>query len=343
MTLNKDGFYRPILVDDSACNNCGLCDKVCVKGLEVKEVDVSQAYSCATQDKDALATTSSGGLCYELAKSAIQKGKKVCACVYDYDNHVAKHAIIDSIDQLDGTKGSKYMQSNTVEGFTGLFDGSEYVVFGTPCQISAIRNILELKKLQDKFLLVDFFCHGTPSMNLWKKYISENDSCKINRIEFRSKEFGWGRWSLKFEYSDGTTKSDSNGNMFYNFFFGNNCLNDSCYECSHKMLKSNADIRVGDFWGKKYADNKIGISSCLAITQKGKDAIQDIAQNMNITTEDTNNAVEGQMFVCPKKNGVRKSLLKALRGRRKLTTINKTTMFPYRVKMKVKSLIRRGK
>lgn len=343
MKLNAEGFYRPYIVDLNACNNCGLCDSVCVKDVNVKNVENTSSYSCVTKDEYTLKSTSSGGLCYELAKKAIEEGKKVCACVYDYDEHIAKHVIVDNVSGLELTKGSKYFQSYTVSGFEKLFDGSEYIVFGTPCQISAIRNVIKKKKIEDNFLLVDFFCHGTPSMNLWKKYLTENGNKDVKSIRFRSKEFGWGKWSLKFEYKDGSIKNDFPNNMFYNFFFGNNCLNDSCYDCKHKMFKSSADIRVGDFWGKKYSSNNNGVSACITITSKGKNAILSIEDRVTLIEENILDTVDGQMHVSPQKQRIRKSLLRALKGRRSLKTINATTMLPYRIKAKAKSLLRRGK
>ena len=342
LKLNNEGFYSPTLVKVDECNNCGLCDRVCTKETNVMEVNPVGSYSFVSTDKEVLRTTSSGGLCYELARQAIKDGKKVCACIYDYNEHVAKHRIVSDIEGLEKTKGSKYIQSNTPIAFEEVLNGEQYTVFGTPCQITSLAKAAKIKGIRDKLLLVDFFCHGTPSMFLWKKYVDENGGSNIVNIGFRSKEKGWRKFSLTFEYKDGQIKSDYGDNMFYNFFFNNNCLNSSCYECSHKALKSSADIRVGDFWGKKYANNDKGVSSCLALTEKGKEALISLVTG-ELVHESIGDVIEGQMIMSPQKRAIRKKLLKVLKGKKSLKKINSTTMLPYRLKCKIASVLRRGR
>ncbi|MBQ1272693.1 MAG: Coenzyme F420 hydrogenase/dehydrogenase, beta subunit C-terminal domain, partial [Clostridia bacterium] len=41
-----------------------------------------------------------------------------------------------------------------------------------PCQIASLDRYLKIIKKRDKFLLIDFICHGVPSYLLWERYIS---------------------------------------------------------------------------------------------------------------------------------------------------------------------------
>lgn len=337
--LDADGFYKPEMGD--GCSKCGLCVKVCPKDENLESVSSEKALSAVARDKDTLKTTSSGGVCFELAKRALASGKKVCACVYDYDNHIAKHVVVESEEDLEKTKGSKYFQSYTVDGFDKLFDGNEWIVFGTPCQISAIDKAAKLKGARERFVLVDFFCHGTPSMLLWKKYVRENGGESIKKIDFRSKEFGWQTYSLKFSYKDGSTKTDYRDNLFYNLFFGNLCLNDSCYDCRYKATKTLADIRVGDFWGNKYQDNREGVSCVLAVTKRGLDELNKLNGSVEFREENVEDILPAQMTESPKCKKERKKVMKALKSKKSLKKIFGQTLFVYRLKCKIKSILGR--
>lgn len=338
--LNEDGFYVPYLVTDS-CINCGICDKVCPKEATGSMSEPVSLTAVVAKDENTLKTTSSGGLCYEIAKKALEEGKKVCGCVYDYDSHRAVHKVIETEEELEATKGSKYFQSYTPEAFKELFDGNEWVVFGTPCQIAAIDKAANIKKKRDKLILVDFFCHGTPSMHLWDKYVKENGGKEISKIDFRSKEFGWHSWSLKFSYKDGKTKSDSADNIFYKFFFSNLCLNDSCYKCDYKAYNTSADIRVGDFWGTKYKDDRKGVSCSVAMTERGAEVIEKLKNCCTVTEAFTEDVLEEQMVKSPVLHKERTKVMKALKSERSLEKIYNTTVFTFRLKGKIKSMIRR--
>ncbi len=339
IVLDDDGFYVPKLIDTKACVKCGICTNLCPQYILPKENNPLSISSAVTKDDKTLSTVSSGGVCYEISKLALEEEKRVCGCVYNYEKHRAEHKVIDKIQDLEETKGSKYIQSFTQDGFSQIFDGNEWVVFGTPCQIAAIDKYARFKQIRDKFILVDFFCHGTPSMDLWKKYINEQGGRNINKIHFRSKEFGWHNFSLKFLYADGSEKSDYFKNMFYIFFFNNMVLTRSCYDCHFKALKSCADIRVGDYWGEKYSANNTGVSCCIAFTDAGEEIVEQLRSECNICAEEKSDVLEAQMVSSPPLRKERKKLLKELKGKKTLKKIYNTDMFVYRVKCKVKSML----
>ena len=215
------------------------------------------------------------------------------------------------------------------------------MVFGSPCQIAAIDAAAEMKKVREKLLLVDFFCHGTPSMNLWRKYVSEQGGKRIRRIDFRSKEFGWHTYSLRFTYEDNSTRSDYRDNLFYTFFFGHLCMGEACYSCRFKAMRSSADIRVGDFWGEKYQNDKQGVSCCVAFTDRGMDAMDALETHCLIREEELSEVLREQMQKSPAFPPQRKKVLKAMRSNRSLGAIYNITLFCYRAKWKIKSVIRR--
>ena len=178
-------------------------------------------------------------------------------------------------------------------------------------------------------------------MNLWNKYLGEHEKENIREIGFRSKEYGWHSWSLRFRYKDGSVRDDHNKNMFYKFFFSNLCLNEACYHCNFKAMKSDADIRVGDFWGKKYADNLAGVSSCVALTESGQYMLKKMESVCTMVPAAEEDVLEVQMLKSPPMHKMRKAVMKALKGKRSLKAIYNTTLFPYRASGILRQLIRR--
>lgn len=173
--LNKEGFFVSDVNMDK-CINCKICEKACpqLRSVFYKPINFYIAYS---NNDEVLKTTTSGGVAYELAKVAIDKGYKVCAVRLNKDLNNAEHYICDNLKDLEDSKGSKYIQSYTVKAFSKLFNDDKYIVFGTPCQIAAINNTAELLNKRGNLLLVDFFCHGVPTNNIWlqtKKVLAKN-------------------------------------------------------------------------------------------------------------------------------------------------------------------------
>ena len=52
----------------------------------------------------------------------------------------------------------------------------------------------------------------------------------------------------------------------------------SCFECNYRKNTS-ADIRIGDYWGPKYRNDKTGVSMIIAHTQVGKEIIEELKEN----------------------------------------------------------------
>ena len=119
---------------------------------------------------------------------------------YDDTKVEAYHYVAHSSKETDGFRGSKYIQSYSYPAFKELVKDCsrhKYAVFGTPCQIYAIRRFLEKRGLSDSCILIDMFCHGCPSLDLWRKYQNEIKGEIGNLISMRlsleaRKEVGGG-------------------------------------------------------------------------------------------------------------------------------------------------------
>lgn len=323
ISLNKDGFYEPYITDKNKCTNCGICLEVCAylhNDLSLKKEGI---HSYATWSKDHLIRRkcSSGGVGFEIGKYILGQGYKVCGVKYNIENNRAEHYIASTIEELIPSIGSKYIQSYTVNGFKAINRKEKFLITGTPCQVDSFRRYIRRFRCEDNFILMDFFCHGTPSMLLWNKYVKkvEKITGKITYVSWRNKFTGWhDSWAMSIDGEFTGKKVDwhdsynvlikekkgfynsrlSQGDMFYRIFLSDSCLGKACYnKCKYKYDKSSADIRIGDLWGKTYKGNEEGVSGAIAFTEKGHEILKRC--NCELIEHPFSVVAEGQMKTSP--------------------------------------------
>lgn len=311
---DRFGFFSPEVFDQDKCIECGLCLKVCSfcnpLSPEKKDSHDISSYAGWSKDKDVRKKCSTGGVVFEIANHMMQQGYKACGVRYNNELHIAEHFIANTIEEFKPSIGSKYLQSYTSEAFSQFKADSKYVVVGTPCQIASLREYIKLRRIENNFLLIDFFCHGVPSMNMWRKYlkyVSKRSKISPYEIAWRNKENGWhDSWVMSFKEKDSKEydylSNVKNGDLFYKMFLYNRCLNKACYtSCKFKMANSSADIRVGDLWGKHYSDEDAGVNGILAFTAKGKEALTS-TESIQLVSESMDIVLEGQMKKGPKRD-----------------------------------------
>lgn len=296
--VNENGFYRPV-INTNLCNDCSLCTKICYKFDETLKITTTEQlsrqklYSAWSNDDQLIKSTTSGGIGDLLAHELLKEGYKIVGCVYNDDKVRAEHRIATNELDLIPFRGSKYIQSYTFDALKEVVKNcrnEKYAIFGTPCQIYALNKIAEMKKNRDNFFFVDLYCHGTPSLHVWKKFqdnIKKTLSIKhFDRVEFRSKLEGWGGRYLIAIYVDGKIVFRSKKNLkgFYELFFSDQVLNDGCNKCLLRSTHEYTDIRLGDFWGKKYLDNYRGVSAVSIITERATNLFEKI-KKQDVTTE----------------------------------------------------------
>lgn len=302
--INEYGYLTPE-VDNHTCIDCGRCKSVCMKyqgGQEIKSIWNAKLYAGQSISDQTIMECSSGGIAYEIAKWGIEKGYYVVGTIYDYQNEMAKMYIASSNEELELFKGSKYIQSipGTVwnDVMKGINEkGIKYIVFGMPCQIYGLTKTLEKHKIDlENVILVDFLCHGVPSYNIWKSYL-EYLKCKkgigqVQKITFRSKKYGWHNFLISIIGTNGDYEELSYNDLFYKVFFDKSFLNKACEKCCVRKEMSSADIRLGDFWGKRYIHDNRGVSAILSNTKKGNDLIRKLENEKRIRIMEENINIE---------------------------------------------------
>ncbi|MBR3612346.1 MAG: Coenzyme F420 hydrogenase/dehydrogenase, beta subunit C-terminal domain [Bacteroidaceae bacterium] len=321
--LNKKGFYEPRITDTNKCTNCGLCTDVCAfshntPALTQEEKSI-KSWAAWSNDERVLLKCSSGGIGFEIAKQLIEKDYKLCGCRYNAEAGRAEHYIATTPEEAVQSIGSKYIQSYTVDGFKAINRKEKYIVTGTPCQIDSFRRYIRKFRVEDNFVLLDFFCHCVPSMWAWNKYTKmvEKQTGKITYASWRNKFTGWhDSWAMSLDGENTETeKVDwhdsynliikgkkgfhnsrlSQGDFFYYLFLGHYGCNPACTKnCKYKYDSSSADIRIGDLWGNTYKDNEKGVSALISFTSKGKKVIEEL-KGVRLIEHPLDIVAEGQM------------------------------------------------
>lgn len=309
LQLNADGFYRP-LIDSQKCIDCSLCVKSCYKfdpdiknlGLEGKTL-----YAASAKDGEVVKQTTSGGIADLLAKSLISQGYKCIGVTYNCSNNRAEGAIATTDEETNAFRGSKYIQSYSVDAFKQLVNEcktEKCAVFGLPCQIYGLSRFLEGRGVRDRHLLIDLYCHGCPSLNLWSKYIGETlkkvNGTKVLGTNFRSKVRGWGSFYVVVVVEGRPTPikvvSPRINDPFFTLFFSDTVLNDSCPDCLVRSTLDYTDIRLGDFWGREYVSNNEGVSAVTICSEHGANAFAAIESQISYEPQDFDKFIPYQSY-----------------------------------------------
>lgn len=301
MLEDNEGFLYPE-VDETICVNCHLCEQVCPVINQTTERLPIKVYAAINRSQNTLKYSSSGGIFTLLAEKILAANGIVFGVTFD-DKWEVCHTYIDSIEDIEKFRGSKYVQSRIgtayVDAEKFLKEKRKVLFTGTPCQIAGLKKYL--RKEYENLYCVDVICHGVPSPGIWRSYLDTlQEKSKITSISFRDKTDGWRRYSFVLKgVSSPTISSKENllqpfvkerdkcgcnspsillrehvgDNLFMRGFLNNLYLRPSCYDCPSRTGKSDSDILLGDFWGILRCHpefyNPEGVSLVLTYSEKG--------------------------------------------------------------------------
>lgn len=261
MGENKVGHILPFIEKDK-CIDCNLCRKICPSNHSQAFLkQMHKVFAAWAVDKDEHSSSSSGGVSAVLSRYFIENNGVVYGCASLPGGDV-RHIRIDSLNDLNKIKGSKYVQSEI--GFIyrsvreDLNNGLRVLFTGTPCQIAGLCSFLG--KDYPNLYTADLVCHGVPSMRLLKDHIKHigHELAEVDRISFRE-----GGYYLKLWRDDRPIYSkDDMHDLYYSGF--NDCLymRESCTNCRYARKERCADITMADY-------HKLGIELPFEIETEG--------------------------------------------------------------------------
>lgn len=280
-------------IDNDKCVKCKLCINSCPNNKTPEYNTPMASYVATAKDSKEVLTSTSAGIASVFARHIILSGGVVYgSCGWDCQ-HI-HHIRVDSLEDIEKLKGSKYVQSAIEDTFTHVKDdlakGIKVLFIGTPCQVAGLNGFL--RKQYDNLYTVDLICHGVPSQKILTDalhdYLPKIDLSQV-KVAFRKKEKGKSLYGLFV--------NDENGKPLYRSIFPNNdyivgflyglFYRESCYQCHYTHPERVSDITIGDYWDR---ENKIslqnaqnGLSMVIVNTQQGSILLDNCASSLDMT------------------------------------------------------------
>lgn len=253
----KEFDFRYPQVDEAACINCGLCEKVCPIDKELKGPTAQKAYAAVHKDSAVLEKSTSGGAFTALADTIFAQDGVVYGAAM-LNGMQVKHIRTENRTTFADLRSSKYLQSDTGTTYQmveqDLKQGKSVLYSGTPCQIDGLKCFL--RKEYENLYTADIVCHGVGSQAYFDKYMefAKERYGKIKALRFRSKEYtGWSCGGGVVVV--GTSNSEKKipyrdfDNYYYSYFLSGDIYRKCCYSCKYANTKRVGDFSLGDYWG----------------------------------------------------------------------------------------------
>ena len=198
---------------------------------------------------------------------------------------------------------SKYLQSDVGLAYQEvkkrLKEGQQVLFTGTPCQVAALYAVVGTD--QENLTTMDLICHGVPSQRAFHqfiKYLEKRHKTKIVAFDFRSKKYGWPRYTMEFTDSRGRNVNIGKVQEFYMpSFTGGNIIRESCLSCKYACANRVGDITMGDLWGYEKIPLSLKLYNGTSIftlnTPKAEKWFEVLSGNLNFEEIDYSLAVRG--------------------------------------------------
>lgn len=285
MRPDEEGFLYP-LADAARCTRCGRCRGVCPCLQQAPGYPVKSSWVALAQNLPLRKASTSGGVFALLAGRVIAGGGLVFGAAYaNGENFEVVHKSAATLQQLEGLKRSKYVQSVAHPSFApvakALKAGRQVLFCGTPCQVQGL--LAYLGKRPPGLTLLQLVCHGVPPHKVFAKYLQYLRQKKgwknITDIRFRDKSFGVQAQNMGI-YTAGKTHYIPNDVDCMLRVFRAIALRPICYACPFKGGDAVADLTIGDYWRPKEIDPALddawGASAVLAHTPKGQALVKQL-------------------------------------------------------------------
>lgn len=282
MCENEEGFYFPS-VDASRCVDCGQCDKACPCLVEQPFSRTLRSYYGWSKDDGLRKASSSGGMFSLLSEDVLRNGGVVYGAAFSKSPVLRLECLSTRNVPLDSLRKSKYVQSYVGMAYRQVRDdlrqGRRVLFCGTPCQTAGLCSFLRGKP--EGLLLVDFVCHGVPSMDMLRKHLAYLHIDDVVDICFRPKNRGWvDDFRITYDGGKRTYVRPWQYDEYYRMFMEYRNLRRSCRNCMYCNGNRMSDVTLADFWGVAKYDPSLydvrGLSVVCANTERGIDAMESL-------------------------------------------------------------------
>ena len=211
-----------------------------------------RCYAGWNTDADAIRGCSSGGAAFLLGQYVITRlGGIVYATAITPGGH-AEVIRAETVEQLEKTKGSKYVRSSFTEEIIAslkedLEAGKKVLFVGTPCQAAGLRK--RFSDGEGHLFLIDLLCHGTPP----RQYLAEEiahlvGDASVTDVRFRGHAKGDYHLSI-WEQDNCLYSVEARKQPYVLGMLTGITLMEGCYECPFASPERVGDITLGDYIG----------------------------------------------------------------------------------------------
>lgn len=305
MQADAEGFFYPVIIDDTECVNCERCKKVCPLKSSFKKNDrIKYSLGGYSKDENIVRNSASGGLAFTLSTSFINEGGIVYGVRYSKKNiKDVVYCRCETLDQLFPTRASKYVQARKMDVFKhvkeDLSNNKSVLFIGLPCEVAALYHFIGNRT--EKLYTVDLICHGPTSLGVHAAFIEEllKDNEKKDVIDFsvRYKKDAWKPYYVHAVFDDHSEYLKKFAETDYEIAF-QQLKRPSCSKCRFKVYDKEygmpADMTIGDYHlahKGMLQYNRWGSSQVSIHTDKGEYLTKIIECKMNLFTISEYNAV----------------------------------------------------
>ena len=255
-------------------------------------------YGGYIDDNGKLLESASGGIATALAEKMIFIGGYVAGVAYDSTYKNIEYVLINSFEEIQRLKGSKYAESRKNGIYKKVKDllaeGKQVLFIGLPCEVSALKKVVG--KEYDSLITCELICHGPTSIKVHQEYLSyleRKQKSTIVDFNVRYKKHGWEPSYLRAVFANGAVFE----RPFYETEYGRAfaiMTRRACFQCMFKDCNTDGDIMIGDYWGAKPGDpfwNDNGVSVIFVHNNKGQ-VYLDSLENIRLFESDYDHAVK---------------------------------------------------
>lgn len=295
MKPDEEGFLYPE-IDENKCIRCYRCLSVCALKGDIKNQSntvnangiienkpfINKVYGARIRDRQVLMSSSSGGVFTAFSDVFLTQDNAIVCSTYNFDSHQQEFRLIESFEDRDKARGSKYIQAfpgnifSDAEKWLKTNPDRKIMFFGVGCQAAAFKSYADMKGFTDQVTIIDLICHGVPSPLIWKDYVRtiEDKYGKINQLNFRDKTNGWAK-SKAFVEVDNKKISIQEYRRIYS---GRYTYRLCCHKCPYTKTERSSDMTIGDFWHieekRPEQFDDLGTSLIIIHTEKGMELFE---------------------------------------------------------------------
>ncbi|MFW5945456.1 MAG: polysaccharide pyruvyl transferase family protein [Candidatus Natronoplasma sp.] len=275
-------------IDKERCIDCELCIDLCPGKVPDETFsskyferelagDYIGTYALLTKDWDIWKRSTSGGAITRLTMELLDDRKYEGAFVLPFQSFSGKPArltLADAKKQVKEAAKSKYVPASVFNIIKTLSEENtpNYIIVGTPCQLTGIKRHIEEEDIDDSELLFfGLFCDRTLNFNFLKYFegkYKQNDE-ELKALDYRNKEMNGWPGDVKLYFDSGREKivDRKERTKVKDHFQIERCL-----YCLDKFARE-ADISFGDCYieGK----DEPGRSNIIVRTERGEKIWED--------------------------------------------------------------------